>query len=84
VIGTGAGVRGRNSPALAESHPIAERVTRIERVRSLGSNIPNPEFLFGFRVCEDGVNSYKPEAEYDWAKGGCAGGKSHPEFLIGF
>jgi len=29
VIGPGAGVRGRNSPACAESHSIAERVTRL-------------------------------------------------------
>ena len=34
VIGPGAGVWGRNSPAFAESHSIAERVTRIEKGRS--------------------------------------------------
>jgi len=34
VIGPGAGVRGRNSTAYAESQSIAERVTRIERGRS--------------------------------------------------
>ena len=26
----------------------------------------------------------QPEAKCDWARGGCAGAKSHHEFLIGF
>jgi hypothetical protein len=25
------------------------------------------------RVCEDGVNPFKPEAECDWARGRCSG-----------
>jgi len=46
---------------------------------------PNPKHsnLF-FRVCEDGVKPIKPEARYDWARGGCLGAKSYLEFLIGF
>jgi len=30
------------------------------------------------RVCEDGVSPSQPEAKCDWARGGCAGAKSHP------
>ena len=30
------------------------------------------------RVCEDGVKLIKTEAKCDWARGGCAGAKSHP------
>ena len=30
------------------------------------------------RVFEDGVSSNSPEAKCDWARGGCAGAKSHP------
>ena len=30
------------------------------------------------RVYEDGVKPIKPEAKCDWARGGCAGAKSHP------
>jgi len=30
------------------------------------------------RVCEDGVKPIKPEVKCDWARGGCAGAKSHP------
>ena len=43
MIGPGAGVRGRNSPAFAESYSIAERVTRIERGREetgWGAHLP--------------------------------------------
>ena len=30
------------------------------------------------RVYEDGVSPSQPEAKCDWARGGCAGAKSHP------
>ena len=44
---------------------------------------PNPTFLFSeVRVYEDGANPIKPEAKFDWARGGCAGAKCHPKFLI--
>ena len=40
---------------------------------------PNPTLLISkVRVCEDGVKPIKPEAKCDWARGGCAGAKSHP------
>ena len=87
MVGPGAGVRGRNSLACAESQSIAERVTRLrgcvstqviqpggetakvrggargpmDRAGPRGS-ISHPEFLIGFRVFEDGVNPFKPEA----------------------
>ena len=49
----------------------------------LGVQYPTHSNLF-FRVFEDGVSPSQPEAKCDWARGGCAGAKSHPEFLIGF
>ena len=40
----------------------------------VGVRGPNPTPLFSeLRVCEDGVNPFKPEAKCDWARGGCAG-----------
>ena len=46
---------------------------------------PNPTLLISeVRVFEDGVKPIKPEAKCDLARGGCAGAKSHPKFLIGF